>query len=334
MERGEGFDSSELATALSHYDLGVIHSIRRFRRGAVDAPKALIQCERGNFLLKRRRAADSDPAQVAFCHEVQLRLARRGFPLARLVGSRLENNSMLILEGGVYELFEFVRGQAFDGSPEASESAGACLARFHKAIADYRVVSDAGGRGYHDRERVWRDLTALEERFEAARSVREAYEQAAEAARGAGVEAWPRQVIHGDWHPGNMVFRGAGVAAGVDFDSVQVGARVMDLANGALQFSLLGGGGDPADWPNAPDEDRYLRFCHGYDHEEGCTISRAELAAMCPLMIEALVAEAVGPVAATGTFAGMDGGRFLEMVRRKADWLRANSDRLASLAGG
>ncbi len=327
----EGFDSSELATALSHYDLGVVHSIRRFRRGAADAPKALIQCERGNFLLKRRRPADADPEQVAFCHEVQLRLARRGFPLARLVGSRLENNSMLILEAGVYELFEFVRGQPFDGSGARTEAAGTCLARFHKAIADYRPEGRHGGRGYHDRERVRRQLDALRERFEEAETLREAYEESVRAARAAGIESWPTQVIHGDWHPGNMVFRESSVAAVVDFDSVQMGARAMDLANGALQFSLLGGGKDPQQWPDAPDENRYLRFCHGYDQEEGCTISQAELRAMAPLMIEALVAEAVGPIAATGAFAGIDGARFLEMVCRKARWLLANSNRLASL---
>ena len=52
------------------------------------------------------------------------------------------------------------------------------------------------------------------------------------------------------------------------------------------------------------------------------------------LMTEALIAEAVFPIAATGQFGRMDGTAFLQMVVRKVKWLQKNSQMLVELAEG
>ena len=52
------------------------------------------------------------------------------------------------------------------------------------------------------------------------------------------------------------------------------------------------------------------------------------------LMIEALIAEAVFPIATTGSFGRMEGLRFLQMVHRKVQWLQKNAQRLVELAEG
>jgi hypothetical protein len=49
-------------------------------------------------------------------------------------------------------------------------------------------------------------------------------------------------------------------------------------------------------------------------------------------MIEALIAEAVFPIAATGTFVRIDGLAFLQMVQRKVHWLERNAPKLIELA--
>ena len=51
-------------------------------------------------------------------------------------------------------------------------------------------------------------------------------------------------------------------------------------------------------------------------------------------MIESLIVEAIAPIAATGSFARMEGGAFLRMVDRKVRWIREHGDDLRSLAHG
>src|SRR6202008_2506160 len=53
-----------------------------------------------------------------------------------------------------------------------------------------------------------------------------------------GLRDWPRQIVHGDWHPGNTLYRGQRLVAVIDFDGVRPEARALDVANGALQFSI------------------------------------------------------------------------------------------------
>jgi hypothetical protein len=67
----------------------------------------------------------------------------------------------------------------------------------------------------------------------------------------------------------------------------------------------------------------------GYD--EVMILSEAEVRAMPWLMAEALMAEAVLPIAVTGTFGRLGGLGFLQMVQRKVNWLTHNSDRLMAL---
>ena len=104
------------------------------------------------------------------------------------------------------------------------------------------------------------------------------------------------------------------------------------IANGCLQFSILGGDDNVSKWPDYPDESRFKRFLRGYD--EVMLLSQAEIQAIPWLMIEALIAEAVFPIAATGTFGRMEGLSFLQMVQRKIGWLNKQADRLIELAEG
>ena len=52
----EKFQSREIATVLSHYDLGVITNIREYRRGSRRSPKLKLETERGEYLLKRKNS--------------------------------------------------------------------------------------------------------------------------------------------------------------------------------------------------------------------------------------------------------------------------------------
>ncbi|MEM6258327.1 MAG: phosphotransferase [Planctomycetota bacterium] len=342
------FAADELAIVTSHYDVGVIDKIKEFPRGSRKAPKLLIKAERGPFLLKRRAMGKDDPQKIAFCHGIQIHLASRQFPLPHLIGTRTDNNSMLRLGDYTYELFEYIQGTPYDQSLEATQDSGKILALMHKLLKDYAY--DPGtvvGSSYHAAKSVYNACRTIpttlarknpkqsgEQAKAQAKLVQDLqayYDDAVQRVEDAGMLDWPRQIVHSDWHPGNMLFRGQRVVAVIDYDTARVHQRIIDIANGALQFSILGGGEDPLAWPEGIDLARFKRFLMGYDSVPDAVLTRAELKVVPWLMIQALIAEAVIPVAKTGMFARLEGSVFLEMVRRKCVWLLEQSSQLVAM---
>jgi len=345
----ESFEAFELATVLSHFDVGIIQAIQEFPRGSRKAPKLVLRTDNGIYLLKRRARGKEDPFKVAFCHSLQLYLASKQFPLPHLIGTKTDNNSMLQWGGATYELFEYIKGSSYDNSLEATADAGKILSLFHKLLRDFKSEYDPPRGSYHESRTVAASMEALPRTLQRKQPdetramgddfnrlltfIDQSYNNAAQQVIDAGFNDWPRQIVHSDWHPGNMLFRGPRVVAVIDYDAARVQQRVLDIANGALQFSILGGGEDTGTWPDYLDESRYKRFLRAYDAVPDAMISRAELKVIPPLMIEALIAESVIPIAATGQFARMKGLGFLQMVERKVRWLQENASRLADVLG-
>ena len=336
------FTAEELAIVLSHFDVGVIEAITEFPRGSRKAPKLLITAEGGKFLLKRRARGRDDPFKVAFCHQLQLFLAGKQFPLPHLIGTRRDNNSMLQWRHGVYELFEFIPGQGYPQTLEATGDSGRVLALYHKLLEAFQSQYTPPSGSYHRAPSVEAGLKAIASGRAAGglgggpdvapmlQFLLESYRHAAVTVDGLGLETWPKQIVHADWHPGNMLFRDSRVVAVIDYDSARLLPRIIDTANGCLQFSILGGDEDVTRWPDHLDEARFKRFVRGYD--DVMLISKGELGVIPWLMIEALIAEAVFPIAATGTFVRIDGLAFLQMVQRKVYWVQQNADRLIAMA--
>lgn len=337
----ERFGADELAICLSHYDLGVIESIREFPRGSRRSPKVVLDTRKGRFLLKRRMRGREDARRVAATHDLQLFLAGQGFPLPHLVGTRGDDNSLLVHDGAIYEMFEFIEGVGYDGSLEATHSAGRTLGLFHKLVTDYRPNWDLPTGTYHDARAIRQAIrntggsmpdesrppsSVLSETVE---ELEARYDACAAAADRRGLAGWERQMVHGDWHPGNMLFRDRHVVAVIDYDTAKLQPRILDVANGALQFSITGGGDDPRTWPDYLDESRYKRFLRGYDSVN--VLSVAELKVVPYLMCEAMIAEAVLPIAATGSFGRVEGFPVLQMVRRKVRWILENRKLLAGV---
>ncbi|HVS70692.1 MAG TPA: phosphotransferase [Phycisphaerae bacterium] len=343
MSQRERLGAEELAIVLSYFDVGPIRSIKEFPRGSRRAPKLLVTAKNGQFLLKRRAKGKDDPFKVAFSHALQLYLASKQFPLPHLVGTRTDNNSMLQLNGHVYELFEFIRGGPYDASVEATADAGKILALYHRLLRDYTPEFDPPVGSYHDAipintgidqipvtfNRLEQLQNISQEQVNATLSfLRDAYIQAAVAVNEAGLREWPIQIVHSDWHPGNMLFLNRRVVAVIDYDAARLQQRVIDLANGALQFSIIGSAEEPQSWPDHVDEPRFVAFIRGYDDVD--VISTAELQVIPHLMVEALVAESVLPIAATGSFGRIEGYGFLQMIERKVRWIK---QRGAALVG-
>jgi len=332
---GAHFSSKELAQVLSHYDIGVIHEVTPLTAGNKRSPKMVIASERGKFLLKRRPKGKDDLYRVAFAHAVQTHLAETNFPLAPLVATRDENNTILNLNNHIYELFEFINGSRYDGTAEATTDTGRQLANFHRYSANFAKKWKPLRGSFHDSSIVRTHLktTGTEKaagRDKKLRKISEKlmvlYNLSGIHVNELGFDSWPEQIVHSDWHPGNMLFCEHKLIAVLDFDSIRIASPVTDLANGMLQFSIVGNRPNPADWPDYLDQAKLVQFLNGY--RKVIELDENKLNCLFDLMIETMIAEAILPIAATGFFGNLSGLDFLKMIQRKAEWIDNNRDEL------
>ncbi len=333
------FATDELAIVLSHFDLGVIESITEFNRGSRRSPKLGIVSDKGKFLLKKRATDRGGLDRVTYTHAIQGHLTQKNFPLPRLQCPRGTEETILTLGDSLYEIFDYVSGHPYSGEPEETRAAGRVLAEFHTALADFPDHRSFASTGYHDALGVQTGLNAIPSSISAHDSASgheaevlaltsflfEAYTAAADKVEKAGYPEWLESITHSDWHPGNVLYKRGKVLAVIDYDCAKPGKPTCDIANGALQFSIIATG-TPDSWPDHLDVVRIRDFLSGYEERTPIDETHAE---MIPyLMIEALIAEAVLPIAATGTFGRYGGYGFMQMVRRKVRWIQAHADQL------
>lgn len=330
------FELHEALSVVSHFDLGTISAVQEFRRGSRRSPKLLIKCDRGLLILKRIAPGRDRTERIDFAHELQRVLAASAYPLPRLIPAR-DGRTLLRLHGHAYELFECVSGHSYDHSLEATQDAGRMLALFHRLLSAQTIGGTPPTGSYHKVDAIEGNLAFIPHRLgdttlqPLIQTLTDSYRRASQEADAAGLPSWPRQIIHGDWHPGNLLFRGQQVAAVIDYDTARLDARAIDIANGALQFSLTRTAEDPDAWGDSLDESRLKRFCLGYDSGETSVISQAEVRALPWLMIEAMIAESAVPIAVTGRFGRLPPAPILRMVDRKSRWIRDHQDNIRRL---
>lgn len=349
-EAAEGFTKTELRIIEAHFGLGPAQSVWRFHRGSEKSPKLVVKTARGLFLIKRRTLTPKALQRLAVTHEIQLKLASQSYPVAALVGTSDGGQSILKYQDHVYEVSHFLTGDPFDQSPRPCRDSGKLLARFHDEIADMdprplEVFGPTFHRAPHTSPDVVRVLSkrmcetqsnlSQQQAQDLAVKVVTMYDRASQTVdREYGYPDWPRVIVHGDWHPGNMIYRNGRAMAVVDFDDARIGPRAIDVAYGALHFSIVTEGTDPRKWPDELDQLRWRAFFAGYDeYRVDMVLSRAEIHAMPWLMVEALLLESIKPVLAHGRFGNIAGYPFLETMLRKATWLRSHAERLARLLG-
>jgi homoserine kinase type II len=332
---GAHFGTQELIKVLSCYDIGPVLDIKTLSVGNKKAPKVIIKSENGKFLLKRRALGKDDPYRVAFAHSIQNYLEKKKYPVASIIPTHGGKISVLRLEEKTYELFGFVDGVRYDASEEATVEAGRQLAFMHEYL-DAFVSEFKPLRGiFHDSTPVRRHLKSIGfgmnsngngKLMKLVDDLMLVYNQASTRVNELGFDSWHEQVIHGDWHPGNILFKNKKIVAVIDFDSVRFAPPVIDLANGMLQFSIVGGRPNPIDWPAYCDLAKLVQFFIGYT--EKIQLEEYKILALVDLMIETMIAEAVLPIAATGFFGNLSGLDFLQMILRKTSWLDKNRKKL------
>lgn len=326
--------SAEVRDALARWDLGEITWVERLKGGSSSSPKFKVQASKGGFVLKRRAPGASDAERIGFAHALIAASERAGVPVAAPVPSR-GGNGFERVHGGSWELFPFIEGERWSRTDRQSAAGGEALGRMHRAGLDLLWHGHVVALSYHANLTVLEalrvapaavlrvepeaDANALRDACEA---LGQAYREASAAVNEVGYASLDCQVVHGDFHPGNLLFRGDEVAGVIDFDAARIEPAVVDFANAAMQFAAVRGRARKlASWPAALDEGRLDAFTRAYAlHGEPRLREQVEMVA--PLMIEACVAEASLPIARKGRFGQVKAAEMLQLVERRTAWLR------------
>lgn len=324
------FSPKELQQVLSYYDIGKIDSTATLVAGNKNTPKRILKCGDKKYLLKRRPHGKDDPLRVAFAHTIQKILIAKKFPVAKIIPNK-QNETAFAFSGHIYELFEYIQGSRFVASPQATFNAGRVLAQFHKLTKDYPNSLKPIATIYHDSENIRGYFQNISQApnlqlDKVAKKLSGHYNNTASQVNQLNFSDWKQQILHGDWHPGNILLAEEQVVAVLDFDSIKIAPAVCDLANAMLHFSIIAGKPNPCDWPSYLNIESLKHFLKGYLSYQ--PISKEQLLALPCLMIETMIAEAVMPIATTGFF-GVHGGKdFLEMILRKSNWIEDNQQML------
>lgn len=348
------FSPDELRRVISAFPLSSVDRIQEFPAGSWRAPKAQLTSSEGAFLLKRRQVGRQTIERTTFSHLLQFHLFQNGVPVARLVGTREQNASMLVHDDRVYELFEWVSGRRIIKVPIEVREAARTLGRLHRYAGGFDRTLSIDVPGIIEPklpESIFRQVLVAVRRRETdvdesrlvadLDAIRRHLQDSREQTFDRGWRRLRHQPIHGDWHPGNLLFApmrpslegGSVVRAVVDFDAVRIEPRIVDVANGLLHFAMRSDRRKSASaWPVSLSPGRMKAFLVGWRETVG-GVQLEEGDCLPSLMIEILLKETVRPIARTGAFATVSGSEFLHAVRRKADWIRRYADQIIELFG-
>ncbi|NKB69884.1 MAG: phosphotransferase [Candidatus Latescibacteria bacterium] len=247
----------DLRPVLDAYALGSVDKIAT--AGGTAGKTWKITTAAGDFFLRLRGVRTSSEARLHFDHGLRRHLVEGGVPTAAALPTQ-DGEQWLRMDEGVYELYPFVEGRAFDpGRVEEVASAAGALARYHQVAAEYGLLprakediaqyttlgfSPSVSRRMDDPQLQLENMTAVRQLaysdegralvdwcMERVRAMQQAY-------GGAAYEDLTGWVIHGDYTPANLLYSDAGEVVGIfDLDWALPGARCRDVADGLYFFA-------------------------------------------------------------------------------------------------
>mgnify|MGYP000955708840 CR=1 FL=1 len=179
------------------------------------------------YTLKRR----ADHATVWEEYNLLTWLKERGLPVLPPILSQ-DNVPWAHYGGEVYVLYPYVEGspgnEVAPTDLEKAKALGAFLARLHAAMADYPRADEFPSQNLYTEVISWAWPTVrrgisgdLRNRLE---DIGESISECANL-----YDGLPRQLIHRDAHPGNVIFVGDEVVGMLDFTMARTEARIFDL---------------------------------------------------------------------------------------------------------
>jgi len=250
--------------------------------GSAESPKAVIECERGKLLLKRRARGLEYATLVGFAHEVILGCLAQGVCVPPLIGTNADNNSMCQIGDKTYELFVFIEGTMFDQSVGHARQSGRLQCELHRAMDSITTSFEATVESVVVNPERASGLGLSEESQANAKRI---LEYGLDAHR---ANARPAAIIHGDWHPGNMIFDGPEIVAICDFDNCRLGSRDRELAQALVYLSMkrpAGLAGASDEIPAEPSMEHLLAVWNGYLEQSEFTPNPRLIGALMPAVL-------------------------------------------------
>ena len=318
----------EIDAVMRRYDIGTIHEIRELPEGSVYSPKVILKTDRGVLLLKRRARGLDLPPIVAFSHEVMIGCLERGSPIPPLLGTREDLNSMVQHEDHTYELFAYIEGERFDPRNAAhAQQSGMVLSDLHRVMTDLPTSFEPSV------ESISVDPSRLALLEPLGGSLPEGCADDLGRMLNYGLElcqanAAPPALVHGDWHPGNLIFRGPVLVAVCDFDNTRIGSRLREQAQALVYISMRapGNGESGSTVPAEPAKDSLTAFWSGLMQK--CDPSaRPDARNVLGLMPAVMIDEALGGLGTSRTSSEHAIG-LLTAIWRKAAWIDHNQAQL------
>jgi Ser/Thr protein kinase RdoA (MazF antagonist) len=242
---------------------------------------------------------------------------------------------------------EWVVGERFGREPHQAREAGVALARMHGAYREIGGLRGLPEGGFSDSDEVRAKLDAAVARLypsldddqralldATVSTLRDHLARADERLVTRGLPLHESIPCHGDFHPGNTLWREGRLGAVIDFDRARCEAAAAEIANAALQFSLRPRvGSDPLQWQVGLEAARLRSFIEGY--REHAFVDMRTVAPFAPwLMICAVVSEAAFPIAAEGNFGGIPGFPLLRACAGFVDWIALRTRAISEAFSG
>jgi homoserine kinase type II len=229
----------------------------------------LVEDERRRRFVLRRHRLNGDIARLELQLALQQHLRRNGFPATTVIETEAHHPFAIDADGVPWVLFGLVPGAEYDFASGAQvTSAARCLAQFHLLTESFGCESAPSPEYKTPIRHCWMnaedDLRELDALFAA--TAREELDWLATWWRSvlaewplARLDALPSGWLHGDYHGRNLIFDGDRAIGVFDFDDVDRGPYVFDLAGGFVKFGREGRGSTTL----RPDFAR--TFVGGYD---------------------------------------------------------------------
>jgi len=190
----------------------------------------------GAGLVLRRYGPLRSDAAIGYEHAIVGQLRDRGWPVAVPVPS--DAGRLVVAAGGRrYSLFPRLAGRrGSPGRPRQPRELGRLLGRLHRDLAAVPVAGPPDAFPpvlQMPADPAWQHLDALDDPALAGLIGRKLAEVRT-AARSAASGRPGVQLVHGDWHDGNILYQGGTVSGVLDFDFAHPDLPLVDVAIAAL----------------------------------------------------------------------------------------------------